>query len=191
MRRPDVVSSRSTVIVLAGFIGIGQVLDRLSARSMGDTLSIPLLFLLVLTLGPILGIVMVYVAAALLHLTGKWLGGSASSAAIRAAYAWSSVPIVAALVLWIPYLLIAGREMFTRETPELDASPSKAMAIAALGLVESALVVWTIVLLLKCLSEVQHFSVWKAGENVLLGVLAPLALIAFVVLTFKSIVSIM
>ncbi|MGO8989197.1 MAG: YIP1 family protein [bacterium] len=125
-----------------------------------------------------------YLAGALIRWTGKWIGGQAPSQNIRAAIAWSSVPTIWALILWIPQLVLFGQELFTTETPRIHASPS--LGFISLGFVAIQLIIaiWAIVVFLKCLGQVQGFSAWRALGNTTLGALVivvPIAIIAIIV----------
>ena len=121
--------------------------------------------------GPISGIVALYLFAALVRWTGAWIGGRASTLDIRAAIAWSSVPLIWAMLLWIPEIAIFGRELFTTATPRMDANPSLAFLLMGFGIVEVGMAVWGFVVYLKCLGQVQGFSAWKAWGNVMLALL--------------------
>lgn len=90
---------------------------------------------------------------------------------VRAAIAWSSVPLIWALLLWIPELVLFGQDLFTSSTPRLDANPLLAVALIGFGLVELTIGIWAIVVFLKCLGQVQGFSAWRALGNALLAFL--------------------
>jgi hypothetical protein len=158
-----------SVLLLAALAGVGQMLDRASARNAGDHLAVPVIVVLALLVGPIARVISLYIGGALLDLTGRWLGGRGTPAEIRAAVAWSNVPAVAGLLLWIPELALFGSELFTSETPVADANPFLGAALIGFGAAQVILGGWSLVLLLKGLGEVQGFSAWKGLGNVLLS----------------------
>jgi hypothetical protein len=123
----------------------------------------------VLILGPLRGILRLYIFGWVLKLTASKLDRSASSVEIRAAIAWSNVPLLLALVLWIPQLALFRSEMFTMETPNMDANPWLWNLRFALVLIEGFLFLWSLILFLKCLGEVQGVSAWKALGNVVVA----------------------
>ncbi len=174
------------VLVLAAIAGFSQALARANI-SMGDTFEWPTIFPIFLILaiaGPISGLIVLYVGSALIRWTGNWMGGNASSQNIRAAIAWSSVPIIWALILWIPALVLFGQELFTTETPIIDATPSLTFIFVGFGAIEITVEIWAIVVFLKCLGQVQGFSAWKALGNVFLAGLVfiiPIVLVFLVV----------
>lgn len=160
------------VLALVAFAGVGQLLSDASARSYGDRLDLPTLLFMALLAGPLIGILGAYVGGSLLCWSGRLLGGSAHPVEIRAAIAWSSVPYVASMVLWVPELLLFGEELFTNATPRLDADPGLQALLFAFVAVEMLAALWTFVVFLKCLGQVQAFSAWRALLNLLLpGVL--------------------
>ena len=75
------------VLLLAAIGGFSSVLDRASTRSLGDKLDWPVIFLIAAIVGPIAGIIALYIGSALIRWTGSWIGGKASSQTIRAAMA--------------------------------------------------------------------------------------------------------
>ena len=168
------------VVLLSAVAGIGQALDRASAKNMGDKLDWPMILLFAALLGPVAGILGLYVGGALLRWTGSWMGGQGSSRYIRAAVAWSNVPEIWAMLLWVPGLALFGQELFTSKTPLIDADPARLAAFLGFAAVELVLTVWALVVFLKSLGQVQGFSAWKALGNALLAalvVIVPLAAI--------------
>jgi hypothetical protein len=159
------------VLLLAAIAGIGKVLDKASTKSSGDLISFPSIFLLAVILGPLSGIISLYIGGALLRWTGRWIGGRADARDIRCAIAWSSVLAIWAMLLWIPELLLFGKEMFTSKTPNIDASIALTTLLWIFIILEIVLGLWTFVVFLKCLGEVQGFSAWKALGNCFLMVL--------------------
>lgn len=159
------------VLLLAALSGCSQALDRASMQNMGDNMAWPTICLIAATLGAVTGIIGLYIGGALIRWTGSWLGGQATSQSVRAALAWASVPVIWALLLWIPELAIFGQEMFTSETPVLAQSPSKALVLMGFGLVQIVIGIWAIVVMLKCIGQVQGFSAWKALGNLVLAAL--------------------
>jgi hypothetical protein len=137
-------------------------------------------------LGPIGGLIGLYLGGLILRWTGSWLGGRATAQQVRAAIAWSSVPSVATLAIWIPELVLFGSDMFTSRTPRIEANPSLGMLLLALSGVEIVLAIWQFVLFLKCVGEVHGFSAWRAlGASLLpIVVLLPLLILIVVVVIF-------
>jgi hypothetical protein len=151
--------------------GVGQALDRASSRSIGDSIPLVAILAICVILGPIGGIISLYIGGALFRWSGSLLGGQASSQEVRAAIAWASVPTIAVLSLWIPELLIFGEELFTSATPRIDANPFLAVLLLGFAAIEIIAAIWAFVISLQSLGEVHKFSAWKALGAVVLGTL--------------------
>ncbi len=156
------------VVLLAMIGGISNALDNASARSLGDTWALPSIFVLAAIGGSIAGLIEVYLGGLIMRWTGRWIGGQGSLGEIRAAIAWSNVPLIWALLLWIPSLALYGEEMFLSEAPRMDANWVPAIL---LGIADVVVLVWWFFVYLECLGETQGFSAGKALGNTLLTTL--------------------
>lgn len=136
---------------------------------MGDRMDTLSIILFSITLGPIYGILGLYVISAVTRSAGHMLGGTASALHMRAVLAWTSLPIACELALWVPKLLLGGSEMFMKRTPILDAKPELNTYFWAILVAEISLIVWTFVIALKGIALTQSFSLWKAFTNILLA----------------------
>ena len=169
------------VLSLAAVGGFIEGLTNMASDSKGDDMSLRAILLAPLIVGPIMGIVGLWVGGFLLRWTGGWIGGQADSRRIRATLAWANVPLVWSLLLWIPAILLFGLELFTEATPVLDASAQ----LAGLHLVFSVgigiISLWSFVAFLHALGEVQGFSAWRSLLNSFLALLVFLVpLFAFI-----------
>ena len=169
------------VLSLAALGGVVEGLTNMASDSKGDDMSLRAILLASLIVGPIMGIVGLWVGGFLLRWTGGWIGGQADARRIRATLAWANVPLVWSLLLWIPAILLFGLELFTEATPVLDASAQ----LAGLHLVFSVgigiISLWSFVAFLHALGEVQGFSAWRSLLNSFLALLVFLVpLFAFI-----------
>lgn len=171
------------VVLLVCLAGIGQSLDRASMRNAGDNMPMAVIIGVACLFGPLGGLLSLWIGSHLIRLSGTWIGGAASREHIKTAIAWASVPAVFALPLWILQILLLGSEMFTEETPRLDAQPMLLILFLAIVLAEFILGVWGFVLLCKTIAEVQGFrSAWRGLGNIFLAgavIIVPLVLIVF------------
>lgn len=71
------------VTMLAILGGVAQALIQMMDSGAGEELSLPAIFALSLAVGPVLGLLALYVGAALLRWRGRWIGGRASAQEIR------------------------------------------------------------------------------------------------------------
>lgn len=85
--------------------------------------------------------------------------------------AWSEVTSIVGLALWIPQRALFGNELFTKQTPRIEANPYLALAFLPFLFAGLALGVWHYVILVKCLAEVHRFSSWRALGAILLPAL--------------------
>lgn len=180
---------KKLVLLLAACSGVFETLSRASERSTGDNLDLPIIFAMAIILGPIGGIIGLYISGALIGWTGRWIGGKASFVQVRAAIAWSMVPFLWLSLLWIPELILFGREMFTTEMPRTQASDFLVFTLISFGVVEIAGGIWTVIVYLKSLGQVQGFSAWKALGNVLLAafvVIVPVAIVAVILFAVSN-----
>jgi hypothetical protein len=145
---------------------------------MGDRIDLPWILMIAAIVGPVSGIIILYVYAWLVRMTGEWLGGEASGPATRAAVAWPNVMIIAISLIWIPEIAFFGRAAFMSETE----SPVPVMAIFLYLPIALGGAIWSVVALAKCVGEVQGFSAWKGLLNALIaGLLFALPFIAIAV----------
>ncbi|MDP6845637.1 MAG: YIP1 family protein [Candidatus Nanoarchaeia archaeon] len=115
----------------------------------------------------LLGIVSLYISGFLLSLTGRWINGKANALKLRAAIAWAGVPVVASLLLFIPLF-------FALNSEALGLLGVSSIAFLILG-------VWSLVLQVGMISEIQKFSIFEAILNIILAgivILIPLLIIA-------------
>lgn len=163
----------STLLWLAFLSGVAQALDQASLENIADQMphhfGIIEVILGILFIGLLIGLIGLFAFSFALHISGKWFGGKASLRDLWVAVAWSSVPAVFALLLWVPEWYLFGVELFSENTPRLDASESLTLALFGFALLELTLILWSFVLLVATVSEVQALSVGKTLLNVLLG----------------------
>ncbi|HET8946107.1 MAG TPA: Yip1 family protein [Candidatus Polarisedimenticolia bacterium] len=131
-------------------------------------------------LGIVGGLIGLYVGSFIVWMTGRWIGGQGTFVQVRAASAWPNVLTVWGALLWLPLIAYLGLEG-VNVNPESFFDDSVGMMlfapVLALGLV---LVVWRIIVFLKCLGEAHRFSAWHALGATLIGVV--LLVIPFAIL---------
>jgi hypothetical protein len=147
---------------LAVLAGIVRSLDNAARRNAGNNLPLAALMVASLIGGTIGGLLGLYLGGWLFRHAGKWFGGRADSEEVRAAIAWSAVPVVTTLPIGLFQVFFFGKDLFTKDGPKISFSDSSGIVLLATGLIQLILSVWTIVLFLRCLGEVHRFSAWKA-----------------------------
>ena len=155
------------VILLASFAGFSEILVSASRLNLGDHLAIPVIFAMAVVLGPFMGIAGLILISVLLWWTGSWLGGESRLNMIRAALAWSFFPIICYSILWIPKYLLLGDVLF--ESRVVIFGSKGHLLIVGFNVLRLMIVIWSIVIFLNCLGEVQKFGIWKALTNSILA----------------------
>jgi signal peptidase I len=104
--------------------------------------------------GALLGIFNLYFFALVAGWVGRVIGGRASTAAVRAALAWSQLPVV--LGLAVALAILGGLHVFG--DGGITASPSLS---AILRFVQGIFGLWSIAVALLMLSRVEGFGFWR------------------------------
>lgn len=162
------------VLLLAALGGIVQGFLNAENKSRGDKTSLAVILLASLIVGPLMGVFGLWLSGMLLRWTGGWIGGQADARRVRTAVAWSNVPMVWSLLLWIPAILLFGAELFTEATPIIEASSLLSALYLVFSVGTAVIGVWSFVVCLHALGEVQGFSAWKALLNSILAMLVVL-----------------
>jgi hypothetical protein len=126
------------------------------------------------------GLLGLYLGSAILLMTGRWLGGRGGFVAVRAAVAWANVPLIWTALLWLPLFGYLGADAFNLDPTRLLEEPAGLALMVPLGLIETVIAVWYIVIALKCLAEAHGFSAWHALGAALIGFL--ILLVPFAIL---------
>ncbi|HEY4551948.1 MAG TPA: Yip1 family protein [Bacillaceae bacterium] len=145
-------------IIIMLIAGIQQVLNMASTSNLGEHLSTPAIILTSILLGPFIGLITWLVASGIYYLVGKWLGGKGTMKEMKMAVAWTYIPMIWMMILWIPNLAFIGHEMFTKE---IEPDLGKALMLMFTGCLEIALGIWMMVISARAIGEVHRFSSWK------------------------------
>ena len=139
----------------------------------------PLWVAVVVAFEAAVGVLFLYIFAAIFKWSGSLLGGVASRVEMRTALAWSQVPAIAAeLVLLIAILMGIPIPVPTAPGtfPHIDPAFYKVMVV------EGVLAVWGFFISLKCIGEVHRFSAWRAFVAVLIPPVIVLVVLVLVML---------
>ena len=108
-----------------------------------------------------LGTMAFYFYGFLLYLSGKLFKGRATQGEVYIAMAWSSIPTILGLFLWVPKLLLFGKEWFNENSDLWDENTYLYPRLFII-FIDVVLLVYGTVIFIIALSEVQGFSKWKA-----------------------------
>jgi hypothetical protein len=125
------------------------------------------LLLLVCTaiIAPLWGMLIFSFWSFVVRWVGKLLKGSADFSAIRAAFAWSCVPLTINIALWLLGVAFYGKEA-AQVTQPMGAPVAMLMLILIAKMV---VMVWSLVIYINALAAVQGFSVARSILNIVLA----------------------
>ncbi|HOX84661.1 MAG TPA: YIP1 family protein [bacterium] len=173
---------RQQMPLLIFLAGIAQALTSAAGLGMGEQLSLFEMIAFCLIFGPLSTFLVVVFGGLLLHRIAQFLHGVASAAETRAAIAWSWVPIITILPLWIVRYIFFGEELFKLKKTAIESTSGLSVLYESINLIEFAVVIWGALLLYSALAEVNQFSAWRGFLAVVLSITA-----FFVPLFFLSI----
>lgn len=146
--------------------GISRTIDRAIERSMGDDYPLGGILLISVILGGLLGWISLYIYSALVSWMGTWLGGKSDTKSVLRVLAYALIPSLFSLIFVAISIIIYGQEIFVSE-PGYQSSID-AIILLVLGIIEITLSVWSFVVLVAGISEIQNFAIGKALLNVLM-----------------------
>lgn len=156
------------LIFLASIV---SVLNNFLRKHYADKYSTLLSFVGMILLGIFFSFFVVNLYAALIAWTGKWLKGRAGTVAITRVLAYSQLPIITLLLFQIPCVLLFGMELFT-SNPYLYNSATLGQIITNIWMILSVMMaIWSFILSLIGLAELQNFSIWKSFLNYIISVM--------------------
>ena len=176
--------------LLAAAQGVGNVLAFYRTAGAGthsnseQMLGIPFLY------GAVSGVAGLFVLAVIYVRLGARTGGKATTNQVVHVLAYGGIPMVASLAMWVLMALLAGESTFVA-TPHADDEGFVALLLHLQFSVHLLLLVWSVVLQVMGLSEIQGlavrkaFGVWLLGQ--LVGILVSLFLAMVVGTLFPGI----
>lgn len=157
--------------ILLLIAGIAGALERASDRSVGDGMSL----LKVIGISLFVGLISAYVFypfyAFLVSWTGKWLKGKADTASVLRVFAYSCIPSIFVLILTVLTIFLLGNELFMSEEVLLFESTFHTVIFFVLLVPQIILTIWSVVLFIIGVAEIQEFSIGKSLLNCILPIL--------------------
>lgn len=171
--------------VLSGIYGFPMMLHIAQNLNLSDYYVTGGILIVALLLSVFAGMLGITITSALLSWTGKWIGGKAPFLNIRAAVGWSNIPNIINIVMWLIMIAHFGGMVFNRNFPQMPFMGGEMLFVLSIFLVQFIMAIWSFVMLLISLSEVQGFSAWKA----LLNMIIPSVMVIIVVWVVMFIMS--
>lgn len=152
-------------LILAALMGVAAVVGALALTSNLHWFAV---ILTAIVVGPVAGVLALYIDGALLSWVGRPLGGSASQTALRMAIAWAAMPSIAALALTVAGVAVFGQNLLRAFSFPPDIEDPVLLVLAAIIVL---LPLWGIVLRIGTVGAVQGFGNARAIANLALGFL--------------------
>jgi hypothetical protein len=171
------------LLILSIIYGFCVLLGFAQQLKLGEKMSLISIIASAIIFSPIIGYIFFSFSSWLIYYTGKLIKGAASFKQIRAAIAWSNVPVVVNLLGWIVLILIFKKMIFEDFSKEILSS-AKLSVFFAVVFVQMIASVWGIVIYVNALSEVQGFSILYAILNILFGIVAVFLIFFLISLLF-------
>jgi signal peptidase I len=134
---------------------------------------------IVIAVGFIVGVVGLFFNAFFFKLSGMLLGGNASQAHLRAALAWSLVPLVFGLPICLAAII--GLKLAVA----VDSSQPAFRAVdVGLTAIATVLGLWTLVITVATVKRIQRFGIWRAIANVAIAWILGGVALAFLIRSF-------
>ena len=180
----------TTDYLLAAAQGIGNFLALCRTEGAGAHSSVEEILAKSFAYGAIAGVVSVYLMAVIYGRLGSRAGGKSTTNQVIHVLAYGGVPMAASLAIWVLTALLAGEATFV-EAPRADLEDFLALLLHVQFISYVLLLIWSIVLQVMGLSEVQGlttrkaFGVWFLGQ--IIGFLASLFLALVIETLFPGI----
>lgn len=134
-------------------------------------------------IGGFFGWIGYYIYAFLLSWMGTWLKGNGTKEEFLKIIAYSSIPVIASLFLVLIQIIVFGNDAFSHEIDFSIYSSLNILIYWICLLVSFVLSIWSIILLIIGISELQQFSIGKSILNLILPaivIIIPVGAIAFI-----------
>ena len=157
---------------LAWIYGILSLLSGSQSLSLGHSMSLLSLLLLAIVFAPLWGMAVFGIWSWVVYWVGRLLGGVGDFSFIRAAYAWSCAPLLVSLILWVLLISFFGSNLF-QQSPDTHFM-QQGLVILLFGslIAKTVLSIWSLVIFINTLAEVQKFSILRSISNIILAWIA-------------------
>ena len=153
---------------LSAIYGFPMLLQISQSLSLSFYFSWPIIMTGALILSPFAGMLGFTIIAGLLFWVGRWIGGTGNFISIRAAVSWANAPNIVTGLSWLVLIALFQDRIFYDGFMQRSFAGREQAVLSFVAALQFVIAVWSFVLLLKTLAEVQRFSVWKALLNVIL-----------------------
>lgn len=140
----------------------GRLFEELFSERFIETFgiyAIPALLLISLILAIPCGAIMITLWSVFLYLGGRVLKGEAGYMDVRRAFSFSQIPYVVSIIGWLAIFIAYGSDVIM---PDFGTDSPTSFVILLMLTTAFAISIWSLVILLASLSEMEKFSILKA-----------------------------
>lgn len=188
IRRIVETNPNQSLWLLAFIYGFTVLLNGFQSYPIAIQIGIWPMFGLALILAPFWGYLLFSIWSWAVVVTGKLLQGKATFVTARAAYAWSCIPLLCNVALWLILILFFSPILFFGPQPHLVMTGPTITLLFLLLIGKVVFSIWSIVLYLQALAQVQFFSVLRSIGNVILAAIFLALLVAVPICLFALLV---
>lgn len=152
---------------LAFIYGFSSMMNLCQSMALGSSLRTFAILVLAIVIAPFYGYISFSIWSWFVSWVGKLFKGQGEFKAIRAAYAWSCVPITLNIPLWLLMVLIFGHQLFLNLPNAHQLSTPLVFVLFVILIIKVILAIWSLVIYINALAEVQKYSVLRAIFNVI------------------------
>lgn len=142
--------------------------------------------LMAILLSPIIGYLYLSIGSAIVFFIGKLMKGKASYKQVRAALAWSYVPLIVNILMWLLLIATFREKTFVNFPGGEMLDPYQVYFVLGFSIVQVVFAIWALVIYLHGLAQVQGYSVIMAIGNVVVATLVGMLIVGMLWLTFLS-----
>lgn len=163
--------------LLASIYGFSSLLNLFQSISLGVILAPLPIYLLAALISPFWGYAMFAVWSWVVHKIARMLKGLATFQQVRAAYAWSCVPLVINVPVWILIGVLFGEQVFLNYPDSHLFTDAQVVALFGVLIAKVTVAIWSLVIYFNALAQVEQFSLLRSiGSIILAGVVVAVAM---------------
>lgn len=155
--------------LLAFIYGFASMMNTCQSVALGNAMSPLAILILSALIAPFYGYISFSVWSWFVSWVGKWFKGQGNFKQVRAAYAWSVVPISLNIPLWLLMVILFGHQLFMNFPDAPLLSNAQVTLLFAILIVKVVLAIWSLVIYINGLAEVQQYSILRALLNVVVA----------------------
>lgn len=155
-------------LILSFLYGLPMLFHSAQNLNLGETFTAAGIAIAAIVLATFLGMLGITIASGLLLWTGKWIGGKANYHHVRAAVSWSNVPNIIPIIVWAVLIYVFKDQIFLEGFDDMNFVGANLALVSGAIFLEAIAAIWSFIILVKGLGQVQGFSAWKGVLNVLI-----------------------